>query len=140
MTLIPTKGHLVSRDLESEVVHAAELNDIIGGVVDYFHCGIECSTWSVLRYLNGAGTRSPTHPMGDGHSNAKNKPITKSSNYPNLSMPRFMPDFFLHRAASVVTHAADAAYAEILRLPHVRVVLLDMCMFGLGPPPQRASS
>ena len=58
--------YVASRDLELEAVVSAEVKEIEEGRVDYWHSGIPCKSWSVLRFLAGQSSRSFDHPWGDG--------------------------------------------------------------------------
>ena len=65
----------VRNNLELDEVVALELADIDGGKVDYFHTGIDCSSWSVLSSLS-RGTRTVEKPCGKRKRSSGSSTIT----------------------------------------------------------------
>ena len=126
-------GYCGGNDLEKNEVIEKELEDIRRGDMFYFHLGISCSSWSILRYLSG-GTRTESNPWGNGKrsdQNHGNKQLrqaakliraqTQAGNYWSLEQP----------ASSLML--STEAMQNIMKQDGVQNTLFDQCCYGLKP-------
>ena len=99
-----------------------------------FHLGITCSSWSILKYLDG-GARTEKNPWGNGtkcdekHGNKQLKQAarliqaqTQAGNYWSLEQP-----------ASSLMLATDVMQ-NIINQEGAHDILLDQCCYGLRSP------
>jgi hypothetical protein len=134
-------GYCGENDLEKNEVIEKELEDIRKGSIFYFHLGISCSSWSILRYLSSGGTRTLNNPWGTGTRSDENhgniplrqavkliKAQTQAGNYWSLEQP-----------ASSLMLSTDVMQ-NIMKQDGVQNILFDQCCYGLKLPTSNASS